>query len=124
MPDQKPVVYIIDDDPSVRCGFKRLMNADGYDARLFASAREFIASGIPGADSCLIIDFAMPDMDGLELKAALDQAGCKAPVILVTALIDAAIRERAKHAGVVGFFQKPVDAAALLDAIKWAMAAG
>jgi len=67
MPDRNPVVYIIDDDPSVCNGFKQLLNAHGYDARPFASAREFMAAGIPAADSCLLIDFAMPEVDGLEL---------------------------------------------------------
>ncbi|MBU4201390.1 MAG: hypothetical protein KKG09_04620 [Verrucomicrobia bacterium] len=74
MADAKRVVCIIDDDPSIRCGFKRLMDAYGYDTQVFASGREFLAgglpavlsaqsmqAGIPGPDACLIIDVAMAD---------------------------------------------------------------
>jgi len=124
MPGKKSVVYIIDDDPSVRNGFMRLINAHDYAARSFASAGEFLASGLPHAGSCLLIDIAMPKMDGLQLYAELLRRGCKAPVIFITASNDPDIRERAKLAGVVGFFQKPVDGDALLDAVKWALTAG
>ena len=56
MADAKRIVYIVDDDSSIRCGFKRLMEAYGYDTRVFASGREFLTAGIPGTNSCLIID--------------------------------------------------------------------
>jgi FixJ family two-component response regulator len=124
MADSKRVVYIIDDDPSVLKGFTRLIAAYGYDARGFGSAREFLAAGLPGPDSCLIIDVAMPEMNGLQLQEKLVRAGCQAPVIFITALNDPDIRERAKQTGAVGFFQKPVDAEALLDAVKWALTDG
>lgn len=118
MADTKRVVYIIDDDPSVRCGFKRLMEAGGYDARIFASAREFLSAGIPDTNSCLIIDVAMPEMDGLQLQKELVRAGCKAPIIFITALENPQVKERAKRAGVARFFKKPVDADVLLDAVN------
>lgn len=143
MADSKRVVYIIDDDPSVRCGFKRLMAAGGYDARVFASAREFLTAGLPAVlsaparntacsavgrqpmqagipadNSCLIIDVAMPEMDGLQLQKELVRRGCQAPIIFITALENPQVQERAKRAGAAGFFQKPVDADDLLDAVK------
>jgi FixJ family two-component response regulator len=124
MPEQKFIVYIIDDDSSVLRGLRRLVDAYGYDARGFASAGEFLATGLPGDNSCLIIDVAMPEMDGLQLQEELVRRACKAPVIFITARNDPDIRERAKRAGGVGFFQKPVDAGALLDVIKWALTAG
>ncbi len=133
--EKKVVVYVIDDDPSVRYGLSKLMDAYGLEARFFESAREFLAAagvqprgghapirGLPGDNSCIVIDVAMPDMNGLELQEELTRAGCKAPVIFFTALNDPDVRERAKLAGAAGFFQKPVDAGALLDAIKWAVA--
>jgi len=123
MADSKRVVYIIDDDPSIRCGFKRLMEAYGYDARVFASAREFLAAGIPGTNSCLIIDVAMPEMDGLQLYAELLRRGCQAPTIFITALDDPTVRESVKHTEKAAFFQKPVDADALLDAVRWTLPA-
>ena len=123
MADAKRIVYIVDDDSSIRCGFKRLMEAYGYDARVFASGREFLAAGIPGTNSCLIIDVVMPEMDGLELQKKLVQAGCKAPIIFITALDDPAVREAAKRTNAAFFFRKPVDADALVDAVKWALPA-
>jgi len=116
--ESKRKVHIIDDDPSVRRGLKRLMGAYGYEGCAFACAREFLAAGPPGDDSCLIIDVAMPDMDGLQLLEELTRLGCKAPVIFITALDDPDIRQRATRAGVVAFFRKPVDADELLDAVK------
>ena len=134
MADSKRVVYIIDDDPSVLRGFKRLMAAYGYDACLFASAAEFLAAvgvkprgghalirGRPGPDSCLIIDIAMPEMDGLQLQEELARKSCQAPMIFITALDDPDIQARVMRAGAAAFFQKPVDASALLDAVKRAM---
>ena len=83
-----------------------------------------LAAGLPSPDSCLIIDVAMPEMDGLQLQAELKRLGSKAPVIFITALDDPGLRERAKQAGAVAFFQKPVDSDALVDAIKWALTEG
>ncbi|MBI2440411.1 MAG: response regulator [Lentisphaerae bacterium] len=136
MADAKQVVCIIDDDPSILIGFKRLMEAYGYDARVFASAREFLAAGlpavlsaqpmqagIPGADSCLIIDVAMPEMDGFQLQKELVRAGCKAPIIFITALDIPAVRASAKRTNAAFFFRKPVDADALLDAVRRALTA-
>ena len=121
---EKPVVYIIDDDPSVLRGLWRLMKAYGYDARVFASAREFLAGDLPCAEACLIVDVAMPEMDGLQLQKELVRKGCQAPVIFITALENPQVKERAKRAGAAGFFQKPVDAAALLDAVNRALSGG
>ncbi len=109
---------IIDDDPSALRGLGRLMQAHGYDARLFASAREILACDLPGANARLLIDVAMPEMDGLQLYQELVRRGCQAPAIFITALEDPAVRESVNQAGGAGFLQKPVDADALLDAMK------
>jgi two-component system response regulator FixJ len=97
------------------------VNTCGYDAHVFSSAIEFLSTTLPGADSCLIIDIAMPEMDGLALQAELARRMCKTPIIFITALSDPDLRERAKRAGASAFFQKPVDADALCDAINWAV---
>ena len=115
---EKPVVYIVDDDPSVSRGLGRLMKSHGYEAWVFASARELLASGLPGADACLIIDVAMPQMDGLQLYAELCRRGCQAPAIFITALDDPAVRESVNRLGAAGFFRKPVDGDELLAAVK------
>lgn len=119
MADIRCEIYIIDDDSSICRGLKRLMSASGYIAHTFTSAHTFLAAGLPCDNSCIILDVAMPDMDGLELQAELANLGCTTPIIFITALPDPTLRSRAKFAGAAGFFQKPVDGVALLDAIKW-----
>ena len=115
------MVYIIDDESSVRRGLKRLMNAHGYDARTFASAREFLVAGIPCGNACIIIDVVMPGMGGLELLRELTLAGNKAPAIFITGSDVASLPESAKRAGAVAFLLKPLDAPLLLDAVKGAL---
>jgi FixJ family two-component response regulator len=114
----KSAVYIIDNDPSVLRGLGQLMMAHGYNARTFASAREILAGDLPAADACLLIDVAMPEMDGLKLYAELLRRGCKAPAIFITALDDPAVRESVKRLGGAGFFGKPVDGNELLAAVR------
>ena len=113
----KSAVYIIDNDPSVLRGLGQLMMAHGYNAQTFASARAILAGDLPAADACLLIDVAMPEMDGLKLYAELLRRGCKAPAIFITALDDPAVRESVKRLGGAGFFGKPVDGNELLAAV-------
>lgn len=110
-------MYIIDDDPSVLRGMGRLMQAHGYDARVFASGRELLAADLPAVDAFLIIDVAMPGMDGLELYEELRRGGCRAPAIFITALDDPSVRGAVKRAGGAGFLRKPVEEEDLLDAV-------
>jgi FixJ family two-component response regulator len=118
---EKPVVYIIDDDPSVLRGLARLMKAHGFVAQAFASARAVLASALPAADACLLIDVAMPEMDGLQLCAELRRRGCLAPAIFITTLDDPAVREAVNRLGAAGFFRKPVDGDELREAVNRAM---
>lgn len=117
---EKPVVYIIDDDPSVMRGLGRLMQAHGYDARAFSSARALLAGTLPADDACLLIDVAMPEIDGLQLYAELRRRGCLAPAIFITAQDEPAVREAVRRLGAAGFFRKPMDGNALLAAVRGA----
>ncbi|MEI6149978.1 MAG: response regulator [bacterium] len=112
------VVSIVDDDPSVLRGLERLMKAHGYKARCFTSAREILDSGLPDEDACLLIDVAIPEMDGLQLYKELRRRGCLTPVIFITALDDPAVRKSVNRLGAAGLFRKPVDGDELLDAVK------
>ena len=114
-------MYIIDDDPSALRGLQRLMTAHGYETRAFASARGLLASSLPDSYSCLLIDVAMPEMDGPQLYAELLRRGCQAPAIFITAMDDPAVRESVERTGAAAFLRKPVDADELLDAIKRAL---
>ena len=117
----KPIIYIVDDDVSVRRAMKRLFSSIGIDAQTFASGPEFLDSGYRDQNACLIVDVKMPGMSGLELQRNLVAKGTKIPVVFVTAFDTEEIRGQAKNAGAAGYFRKPVDDQALLDSIRWAL---
>jgi len=115
-------ISIVDDDPAVRDALWRLMDSVGLPATAFASAEEFLASPSRGETTCLILDVRMPGIDGLELQRRLIASNWKVPIIFISAQSEAGVRERALQAGAVGFFNKPFNSAALLDAIAAARA--
>ena len=118
---KKPgVVYVIDDDESVRKAFARLLRSADLDAETFSSAEEFLKCPSPKRNSCILIDIRMPGSTGFDLQQKLTACDIGVPVIVISASDDAQIRERAKELGAVSFFRKPVDDQALLDAILWA----
>jgi len=124
MPEAKRrgMVYVIDDDESVRKALKRLFRSADFDVETFSSAEEFLSNSRPGQDACILIDIRMPGITGFDLQKRLLSQGIRIPVIVISASDDVQIREQAKEAGAVGFFRKPVDDQALLDAIWWATA--
>jgi FixJ family two-component response regulator len=112
-------VYIIDDDLSVRNGLSRLLRTAGYDVHTYSSADEFLAAPDIEPIGCIILDARMPGLSGPELQAELSDRGRELPLIFVTADDDPEIRKKAMALHAAGFFRKPVDGAALLDAVKW-----
>ena len=117
----KHKVFVIDDDMSARNGLARLVRAAGYNVSTYSSANEFLAALYPNISGCVILDARMPGMSGEDLVAKLMGLGENLSVIFVTAEDDPAIKQKAKKMGAAGFFRKPVDGAALLDAIDWAV---
>ena len=116
-----PIIYIVDDDESVRRAIQRLMRSVGIEAKAFASAKEFLDSEHRERNACLVVDIKMPGTDGIEFKEKLAEAGSTLPVIYITAFDTEETREQAKHVRAAGFLRKPVDDQALLDAIQWAL---
>ena len=116
------VVSIIDDDASVRGAIVALVRSAGYEARGFASAVEFLASGAAESSACIITDIQMPGMSGIELKGHLETSRLLVPVIMITARHDPGLEEAAKASGAACFLRKPFDAnvliACLEDALK------
>jgi two-component system, LuxR family, response regulator FixJ len=121
MPAVRPAVYIIDDDASVRTALERLLVSAGIRSRTFASARDFLSAGVPLDGACVISDVKMHGMSGLELHQTLLDAGEHVSFIFVTAFDTEDARAKAKRAGAVAYFRKPVDDRALIDAIEWAL---
>jgi FixJ family two-component response regulator len=116
------VVYIVDDDPEVRRALSRLLRAAGYTARAFGSAGEFLGSGEAHLSAgCIILDLAMPGLNGLELQECLSASGCHRPIIFLTGNGDISKSVRAMKAGAVNFLTKPVDEGELLSAVEEAL---
>ena len=118
----KPVIYIVDDDDSVRRAMQRLIRSAGMEVRAFASAEEFLDFECIDQNACLIVDIKMQGMSGLKLYDELRAKGYDLPVIFITGFDTPETRNEAKNAGAAGYFRKPIDDQALLDSIEWALA--
>jgi len=116
-----PIIYIIEDDHSVRVAFERLMISAGLEAITFASAEDFLASECKYKAGCLITDIKMKGLSGFELHIKLKGMGNDIPVIYITGYDTPESRDQAKSYGASGYLCKPIDDQALLDAIKWAV---
>ena len=114
-------IYIVEDDESTRRSLARLMKSAGYETGTFASVGEFMATESFQEPSCVIADGRMPGGSGMELPQKLRQRGSSLPVIIVTANDSGDTCTEGRLAGVAGYFRKPVDDQALIDAIEWAL---
>lgn len=116
-----PVIYIVDDDPSVRRALERLLQARPCRVRAFGSAAEFLAAHDPEPAGCIILDLALPELSGLEVQEYLMAIGCHRPVIFLTGNGDIATSVRAMKVGAVNFLTKPVESLKLFCALQEAL---
>ena len=122
MPDEtKILIYVVDDDISVRQALEMLFISSDMKVLTFKSAEDLLKCKLRVEKTCLITDIKMKGLSGLELQQQLTQRGIKIPAIFLTAFDSNESRQQAKQAGAAGFLQKPVDDQALLDTIKWAL---
>ena len=121
MTEPAPVVFVVDDDPSVRRSIKRLVESVGLHVELFASAPEFMSSNLPEVASCLVLDIRLPGISGLVFQRELAEAGIQIPIIFITAHGDIPMSVRAMKAGALEFLTKPFRDQDLLDAIQLAL---
>jgi FixJ family two-component response regulator len=122
MIDPPPVVFVVDDDPSVRKALGRVLRSAGLRAEAFASAQDFLAQERPDAPGCLVLDVQMPGLNGLELQRTLDEENVRLPIVFVTAHGDIPMTVQAMKAGAADFLPKPLDDQELLDAVRQAVA--
>ena len=115
-----PIVYIVDDDESVRESLEALIAEVGWLPRVFESAGTFLASTRPLVPSCAVLDIGLPDLDGLELQTKIAGSG-ELPVIFITGRGDIPMTVKAMKAGAVEFLTKPFDTEALVIAIRTAL---
>lgn len=121
MGDASAVVFIVDDDPSMRASLADLVGSVGLEAHAFASPREFLESKRPDAAACLVLDVRLPGMSGLTFQKELAAVGIALPIIFITGHGDIPMSVRAMKAGAVEFLTKPFHDQDLLDAIHTAI---
>ena len=111
------IVYVLDDEPEMVKALTRLLRAKRFEVRGFTSVRAFLEASRPDDPACLVLDVAMPELDGLELQRQLRHRGILIPIIFLTGNGDIPMSVRAIKAGAADFLTKPVDAAALVPAV-------
>ena len=116
-----PTVFVIDDDPDVRLALTRLLESVGWHVATFPSAQRFLEAS-DDARGCLVLDLAMPGLNGLELQKALEARGSVLPIVFLTGRGDVASSVAAMKGGAVDFLEKPVDDERLLAAVSQALA--
>lgn len=121
MTEVPPIVFVVDDDPSVRRAIKRLIGSAGLQVELFGSAQQFLRSKRPDAPSCLVLDIRLPGISGLDFQRQLAEADIHIPIIFITGHGDIPMSVRAMKAGAVEFLTKPFRDEDLLDAIQLAL---
>jgi FixJ family two-component response regulator len=121
MVEERAVVFVIDDDPSMRLALEDLVSTVGLDVRVFAAPQEFLQSKRPDAPSCLVLDVRLPGMSGLTFHKELANERVALPVIFITGHGDIPMSVRAMKAGAVEFLTKPFHDQDLLDAIHAAI---
>ena len=117
MSEVSPTVFVVDDDPSVLKGLSRLLRSAGWQAATYGSPDEFLRQYDPAALGCLVLDIAMPGVDGIELQRQLADAGCPLPIVFITGHGDIPTSVRAMRAGALNFLAKPVNDNDLLAAV-------
>lgn len=117
-----PIVFVVDDDISVRESLELLITHAGWQAVLLASAQEFLARPRPQCPSCLLLDVGLPDLNGLELQRRICDQRPEMPIIFITGNGDIPTTVRAIKAGAIEFMTKPLLPDALLEVIEGALA--
>ena len=114
------IVYVVDDDVSVRESVELLIRWAGWEPRTFASAWSFLNEAIENVPSCLILDVGLPDLNGLDVQARLSVRS-DLPIVFITGQADVPMTVRAMKAGAIEFLTKPFDDEALLTAVRRAL---
>ena len=120
----RTTIHIIDDDAAMRDSLVFLLDVNGYGAKAYETADDFLKGTTAETLRCVISDIRMPGMNGIELIRKLRSDGKACPVILITGHGDVALAVEAMKAGASDFIEKPFDDAALLDAIRTALEGG
>jgi RNA polymerase sigma factor (sigma-70 family) len=122
MTERDAIVFVVDDDPSIRDALQSLIRSVGLRVQTFGSAQEFLDRQLPDAPACLVLDVRLPGLSGLDLQRDLAEAGIQLPIVFITGHGDIPMSVQAMKAGAVEFLTKPFHPQVLLDAIQQAIA--
>ncbi len=118
MKESEPLIFVVDDDESVRKALKRLIKSVGMNVETFATARDFLSRQHYERPSCLVLDIRMPGLSGLDLQQELVKADLTLPIIFITGHGNIPMSVQAIKAGAIDFLEKPFEDQALLDLIQ------
>ena len=121
MAQERPTVFVVDDDISVRESVESLIQSAGWEPEVYASAQEFLSRPRALGPSCLILDVNLPDLNGLELQTRVVADRTDLPIIFITGYGDVPMTVRAMKGGAVEFLTKPFEDSALLAAVEQAI---
>ena len=124
MADAKFIVFVVDDDESVRASLKLLIESSGYHVVTFKSAEDFLDSSFGESPCCLILDIRLPGMSGFKLQEHLVNLQIRIPVIFITGHDSYRMEDEAMRLGAIAYLRKPFDEQCLLDAIQLACEKG
>jgi FixJ family two-component response regulator len=120
--DSAPIVFVIDDDSSVRDAMSSLFRSVGLKVELFASPAEYLRAPPPDGPSCLVLDVRLPGLSGLDFQSELDRTGVHIPIVFMTGHGDVPMAVKAMKAGAIEFLGKPFRDQDMLDAVRAALA--
>ena len=124
MSSANSIVFVVDDDPSVRDALSNLLDSVGLAAQTFGSSEEFLSSSRPEVPSCLVLDAKLPGMSGPEFQEELRRTGIQIPIIFITAHGDVPMTRKVMKAGAIEFLTKPFQKGELLGAIRHGLGIG
>ena len=118
MSEEQPVVFVVDDDPSVREALAGLLRSVGLEVHSFGSAQGFLQSKRPDAPGCLVLDVRLPGRSGLDFQQEISESGIHLPIVFISGHGDIPMSVRAMKAGAIEFLTKPFHDQELLDAVQ------
>jgi two-component system response regulator FixJ len=121
VPLRKPMIYVVDDDYDVRASLRFLLETEGFDVRTFRNGAALLGSPTRDRADCLVVDYKMADLDGLELATRLRRLEVKTPIILITGYPDQSIPAKASSAGICQVLLKPNLEGNLIDSVRQAI---
>jgi FixJ family two-component response regulator len=122
MSGSRSLVYVIDDDESMRRSIKRLLKAHGLEAETFPSADEFLCLPRAARPSCLVLDLSLPGMSGIDLQKEMERRNLNLPIVFITGHGDIPTSVEAMKGGAIDFLPKPFSSKALIEAVERAIA--